>query len=1117
MNDEEFELLIQNLIVSELSGQACVKGVERVLERPQRGKDIVIRANGDIRLFGTIIECRSNAGLSVYVECKWSSAPSLSFERIASNAAQNVDSGCGAFVAVTNSFFTVGALWELYKLFKDTDTRLIVVDGTRLQEIIKGAALTDRIEVCTGARVDKHDFLEGVLVRDDVNASDLGSVEITLALENRTAEPRSGRVFLQSDADWTLKQPEADLLVHLPPFGVQAFRLHAVRQVPDRKTSLRLGLDLNGALRSLSREYPGLSRLDFHPDFVGSEHEKALKQLLEIFGELRQASIGGTRLVTIFGPAGTGKSRLVQEIAQKLNDVGFRWLKYDFPVYGAAPNLDDLLHRAREVGFSIEGAGRIKTMASLIESFTQTGGGFGSQIPVLVLEDAHNADAESCEVLSSLVVEGPIRERPLALVLTGRTDHSHGNPDFQRLADLVNNLPYQARASHVTLDSFDATVARRFISEIIRDVPLQVIDIIERLSGRVPAHIVQCIEWLLDMSAVRIVHRGAVGIIDHEGFISKADRLPGTMVALLADRYEALAIGPGGDRSQEVLLAAALLGSSPPTGVFSLAGPDLEAHARELLIGRRFLEFSDDVRHLKWHHENLLIHFRDWLFGEVRQPRKDTWVRWNGESWATWADRGRRLAAATGSKLRKRSALLKGVDRLSIGRLASVAGDHRAAIKIWEEMLADLRGITGYSTADIPATYFEHLRFAYESVQKVGQEPDLLPSILKSMAYIGGYSLSLYHGISAADYGISSSRHLRAPALEKRRLVFWLRCLKAHFILDAGFVRRSQGLLLELQADLEGDGGVRADPHLGFEVYNCLAMLYGYLNHAALAVRCYEIADGYVEELADPRLRGKLVGDKSVLYQYSDFSEWVQISKEADTLNVSRGTVRHRRHSNLNMLCLRLLLLGDDFDELHRINKDLDGIQRDCEGASYFSLMPRVYLLRSAVAYAIATENLSASRHDDRWMDVAQQAADHGLGIGIERGIGFASWQLRNIKAMIALRRGNYLAARQNLQSAVDIMRTDGLLFLGNADLTCPNQIVLANHVKLLHSMGSDFDIKTSLREVRTYDKSDWTSDEEYDYAVRTSLEHDALLGRVQVGSGLARDRKTGLGLVVWL
>jgi tetratricopeptide (TPR) repeat protein len=322
---------------------------------------------------------------------------------------------------------------------------------------------------------------------------------------------------------------------------------------------------------------------------------------------------------------------------------------------------------------------------------------------------------------------------------------------------------------------------------------------------------------------------------------------------------------------------------------------------------------------------------------------------------------------------------------------------------------------------------------------------------------------------------------------------------------------------LELQADLEGNPILQADDHLGFEVYNCLGMLYGYLNHAGLSLQCFDIADSYVDRLADPKLEAKQLVDRSYLYQFSDFAKWSELTEDAQKLNAKVGTVRHRRHADTTMLSLEFLLLRDSEAELQRISRDLDNTQKDCEAASYFSLMPRVYVLRAAIAYTLATQNLSANRHDETLLGIADQAANHGLGIGIERGIGFASWQLRNLKAMIALRRGNYIAAKEHFQAAFEIMRTDGLLFLGNADLTCPNQIVLANYIKLLHSMGSDQDIKHLLREVRTYEKADWNEDDDYDYAVKTALVNDALLGRFRVESGLPRDEKNGLGLVVWL
>jgi hypothetical protein len=625
------------------------------------------------------------------------------------------------------------------------------------------------------------------------------------------------------------------------------------------------------------------------------------------------------------------------------------------------------------------------------------------------------------------------------------------------------------------------------------------------------------VEWLLDMSVVRVVHRGAVGIIDHQRFIANIDSLPPTMVALLADRYDLLAEATEGDAAQRALLAAALLGSDPPEALFSGAFDDHELRAREVLIDRRFLAPAENSERLRWHHENLLLHFRNWLFGEVHLGGANSFVRRNGETWTNWSSRGTELATAAAEHLRDRPELLLGMDRLSLGRLASIAKAHEAAVEYWQEMFDDLRQVPGYSTADIPTAYFEHLRFAYQSVLSLGKEPELLPGILNAMTYIGGYSLSLQAGSAAADYGISCAGQIPLPAIARRHLRFWLRCLKAQFLMDAGLVRCSQGLLLELQAELEVNKAVREDHRLRFEVYNCLAQLYGCLNHADLSLRCFDIADLHANELSDTRLVAKQVADRSFLYQFSDFAKWAQLTKDAQRLNASYGNVWPQRRADATLLMFECHCVLHVAHGLQRISREMDALQKGCETASYFSLMPRVYLLRAGITYALATENLASGKHNETLLNSADQWANHGLGIGIERGIGYASWQLRNLKAMIALRRGSYVAAREHLQAAFEIMRKDGLLFLGNADLACPNQIVLANYIKLLQSIGSDQDVKNTLREIRTYEQADWTQDDDYDYAVKTSLSNDALLGRFRVGEGLPRDERIGLGLVVWL
>jgi hypothetical protein len=301
-------------------------------------------------------------------------------------------------------------------------------------------------------------------------------------------------------------------------------------------------------------------------------------------------------------------------------------------------------------------------------------------------------------------------------------------------------------------------------------------------------------------------------------------------------------------------------------------------------------------------------------------------------------------------------------------------------------------------------------------------------------------------------------------------------------------------------------------------------MLYGYQNHLALSEGYFGLAEREADRSDDAALKAKLVGDRSILYQFNDLATWERLSHESHELNRAHGTQRHRRHAELGELLVQVVKImewpnpGERRRALLETLKELREIETNCNTVGYFSVMPRIQLLEAALLYLLATDAMEARRHNETLLAEADRAADRGLGIGLQRGIGYASWQLANLRAMIALRRNDCKLARQRLEGAKDMLRADGLLFLGAGDLACPNQIVLANLLKMLHERHTTPQIRDVLRSVSTYETEDWSRNKDYEAAMSTCLEYHALLasGAPSRAMILDRDIRPGLALVFW-
>ena len=618
-------------------------------------------------------------------------------------------------------------------------------------------------------------------------------------------------------------------------------------------------------------------------------------------------------------------------------------------------------------------------------------------------------------------------------------------------------------------------------------------------------------------------YRLASGVVNSELFNRRADTLPGSMTEILANRFTILATEEGGGKAQLVLAAAALLGPDPSFFVFDLAGTENLRAVLRLLQERRFLVRESDGS-IRWQHESLLLHYRNWLLGEGEQVTGKG-IPFGYESWRAWRDHGRRLSEDAARSLMEHPEIIDNISLLDRGLIAAVSGDHTRALYHWSDMLGEVSAIDNWSTANLKGEIFSYLGWAFESHFKVHGWSSMLPRIIRTMTYIGGYSWSLADGIRAAQNGLAAMRKAipgANPNLVSEEL--GLRVMVAHFRLDAGHTRFCQGELMDIMARYEATKMQHQDQDIGFEIFNCLGMLFGYLNHRTLAEHYFSLAEAEAKRLGNKTLLAKLPGDRSLLYQFSDHGKWLELCSTSTLANKADGTQRHRHHAELGdllVLLTQLVHVPDLPDWNDRINHILEGInfiEGSCRAVAYLSVMPRIQLLKAATLYVKATGSLRNQSANKALLTQADREADIGVGIAQRRGIGFAPWALLNLRAMIAWREHRFQDASGHLATATEILHGDGLLFLGRADLSTPNQLVLANYVKILEYSHVQNQLNTLLKRISSYDLPDLSGEERDRLATESAKRYHALLATEELGASLLLDQGIDppLALVVW-
>lgn len=1128
-----FEALIYDLISIELVTANLGQEVSVRYEdlNPQRGRDIVVESSCPFTLFGIPFVPSKNKRLLIYVECKSTGRQAgLSLESFAANASQNMISECDAYILVTNAYLTCNALFDFWRILSEKKKGAWVVEGGRLTNICRsiGINMDYPVQPTNPKRFEINGvFCEQRLERLTDSYPQKG--ELTVTLLNSTAEHCTGRLLFQSTESWKVDEENGGLQLSfdLKPYELFAHRFYLVREVPDRDEKLSMALEVGAELIQLHNQVKKLGRIIFKAPFLGKDHHRARNNFSTVFQNIDVKSPpgeGSLHLFSIIGPTGTGKSRLTDELEWHLGEKAhaFRFVRH----YLGSRNENSLANTIKAFhrkGITLPGQEIMQGgTQALIESVVNLKG-VPMRIPVLVLEDLHLADEHTCQTLTRLLRNTKTEEGNAVIIMVGRSDFSHNNAAFTTFLSFLSIKVQENHTLHVSLAELDGEAFESLVREMLPSAPPAVIKTIESLSGRIPQQVIQCIEWLLDMSSVRVRYRLASGVVNSLLFNQRAESLPGSMTEILANRFTILITEAGGEKAQLVLAAAALLGPEISSSVFDLAGADHLRAVLRLLQERRFL-VQESNGSIRWQHESLLFHYRNWLLDEGEQIEgKGTPLGY--KSWRTWREAGHHYAVDAARALMAKPEILNHLTLLDQGLIAAVSGAHAQALNHWDGMLAEVSAIDNWSTANLKGEIFPYLQWAFKSHFVTYGWSSVLPRLVRTMTYIGGYFWSLADGIRAAQNGFAEMR--RASPKNKRELAIeelGIKVMVAHFRLDAGHARYCLGEFSDLLARYEESKIQNLNLDIGFEIFNCLGMLFGYLNHRSLAEYYFSMAESEGRRLGNKTLLAKLPGDRSLLYQFSDHAKWVALCRQSTLANKSNGTKRHLQHAELGDLLVMLTNLVHTPDltdwgkRVDNILEHIKTIEDSCRADAYFSVVPRIQLLKAATLYVRATGCLWNTSTDYSLLTQADREADIGVGVAQRRGIGFAPWALLNLRAMIAWREGRRDHAARHLETATEILHGDGLLFLGKADLSTPNQIVLANYIKILKAMEVDGRVNDLLKRISSYMYPDLYGEGRNYMAMESSSKYHALLATEELGASLMLDHGTmpPLALVVW-
>lgn len=1084
MSDAElFESFVRRVLARMLpAGEVSIDPPTRT-NTPDGGKDIVFhtKSSVDVVLFGLRLEPNS----SYYVECKYSTDGNIGWDDVGKNVGQQyANIRLCRYILITNAYINPRALANIEENYPE---RCWYVNGELLKKFAEDRNVS--IPNCLAFMKFRAKYGHDQVSIDYATTSTrTGGYPISyhyFSLYNSADAPTTLDLVAESCRDYSFS-PIAPMGPQNAPW--QAEWRKTITLGPNQTTAVKVVS--KQAVASLSREtkrvdymrfavivgrhvvpvirQPSFS-IHFRPPLFGSGRAHLVKSLAEAIDLAVD-----TQRISIFhltGGAGFGKTRIIEDalaiiaargLEQNISTVTVDAAKGPTSVGEWIKTVEPLLNQAGWAG-SGERNTIEQILSNLIDACRRTY--FQS---ILVIEDLHNASLALCQQILTILQDKRPVVGSLVLILTSRNDDSFVNRHFWALhGELTKRRPQENGKSAnnnavacrgIRLRSMKRASATRMVQTIVKNITPAGAERILRLSGNVPRNVIECIEYLLDITLVEIDAQNVTSIIDQHRFEERSETLPEGMVQLAQARFGFLAtLGALGEAARVALAAAPLFGAYVPYRLLAVAaGSDCDpAILRNLLEERQYLRFSQEgtqpADNFTWAHENVRLFFEGLLTEYARDLCTHRFSKLEPTTATAYEGIIRKAALAIWRDPDLRRVLAPGAQ----AKVATIIGENAAAHQILQPMLDRIGGFESFSTLDVLSEYYDQIDFALpELVAGDAAAMRLAAKLLITKVYIGGYHMRLYYAEDAYRFAKKVLRRFKGTDKDRKWADFWLDQKLAHILMDSGFSGHAYERLLLLAATRNSIAEVADDDRVTFEVENCLRQLYTHRNFRALAIAHGENARQAAERTGDPALIGMGLGDLAMMYAFENPKECITWNQQSlDLCSGDGGTQRHAWHSQVSLIAARLPDLVKERQSLVEEANAAKEVNAACANAAYNSILPRLHLLSAVLTYLSAVDvgerSLRLTGSMKNGLDEADRQADQGLDACARYSIGQIAWQIHNLKGMIAARRGDLACATAHLWTAIQVLEKDGLLFLGSDATISAVPIVVANYFKL--------------------------------------------------------------------
>lgn len=999
-----FERLIYNSLIKTLNlGANDDIKLKKTSAANDGGKDFVIKSKVNLKLFDIDISLKGKKEISIYIECKSSNNDLISYEKVSKNSIIAGQDRVDYFILVTNktiSPFTFYSIDENSKLY---GYEFILVDQFLLHNFL-----------------DKHNLNGGNYIQPphipEIGLSyqtsksffeETPCIELFLMCRNYADKDIDCSLNLFTDRNWRIRNFDNIFVVEKDK--TKCFKFIIFKKYSDGLDDLLIKVNINKFERIIEIKNDFIN-YNFELPLTGEAHKNIIDQISEsIFTK------DNFVWFNLYGEAGIGKTRVINEICKKINEKGINILSY-LCSNNCKNNFERLKNRiSQNFKKTISSNNFIGFFKEIEDKYEKT---------VLIIEDIHNADKEFIAMLSKLSNNKDKKNIQLVLITAGRDDYTVFNEDYFSLLDEIKEKTSNNIFSYI-IKPFKDNECKMLIKQIIKDIPNNVMKKLYSSSQNNPFYLVQFIEYLLEINIVNLLNRNTVGIPNIQTFAQKL-YIPVQIENLLKRRLSNLKMSALGQKLCDFLFMASMYGIEFPRELFYLYFSDDELDNTNVLFKSHFINLSGKKDTLKFDHETIYLFFRE-----------------------------QRKSLKLCQEICNKPQIFELYPDTTKGIIYCITGQFSLAEKELQNPITEIKNMSNVSSENISPEYFDTLNYIYEYF-KYNKDYDLMKRTLLCKVYIAMHNLAMGRALNTF---IEVNDFKDKNHSEDQHFITELKQLEASFYLSVGLISKSEGLMNELIAE-ERQNPVIFNDETRYNLYERAASLSIHLNHLEPALAYNHLSFELAEKMNNNKLKALSKINEAKAYFFIDAEKSLNLIKEADSYLKEDFVLRINCHNQLGMLTTKIILSDTSDDEIKDFINQAEKLLKLSLDIKY-----PLDIIRSH--YILAILNFISNPKD---IENCKRHIECGIEASIRFGILKIVPSIYCLKALVAIyekQNKDYIA--QIFNTMIDYLSQQDLLFLGNLDFTYANIILLTNYLIFLEENAFENKMYEFLQRITYY------------------------------------------------